>query len=95
MAPRSSPAFRVLPPLVVIGAGGVGRVLAPRELVSTVKVIIEGYGYARGEDDGDPAARIARIRAVMEQLLTTAAPDLPKGALDPFLDFLAAKITAG
>jgi hypothetical protein len=39
--------------------------------------------------------RLARIRAGMEALLLAGVPDLPEGALDPFLDYLSEKIAAG
>jgi hypothetical protein len=86
---------RVLPPIVVIGAGGFSRMLAPRDLVTTVRLVREGYAYARAGDGGDPAGHVARLRGVMEQLLLVADPGAPKGSLDPSLDFIAAKIAAG
>jgi hypothetical protein len=48
--------------------------------------------YVRsGEDAGDPAVRTAQIRAEMECLLTIPGLDIPADALEPYLDFVAAK----
>jgi hypothetical protein len=46
-----------------------------------------------GQDVGDPAARTARIRAELLDLLTIRGWMSP-GALDPFIDYLAERFVA-
>ena len=45
-----------------------------------------------GQDADDAAARTARIRAGTAGLLALPGMDIPAAAMDPYLDFIAAKI---
>jgi hypothetical protein len=47
-----------------------------------------------GEGTDDPGVRTARIRAEMESLLAAPGLDIPAGALDPYLDYVASKIAS-
>lgn len=62
----------------------------------TAIVGVRKFGeYIRsGEDADDPAVRTARIRAEVERLLTIPRLDIPADAMEPCLDFIAAKIAA-
>jgi hypothetical protein len=84
---------RALTPIVVMSAGGLSRSFAPREFARTIRRVATLYGHARaGGTAAERAGRTANIRELMEGFLLTAAPDVPDGALDPFLDYVAAKI---
>ena len=67
----------------------------PQHVQTAIITFKTTFRYAAsGQDAADPAARIARIRTGMEALLHVAAPDIPDGALDPFLDYVSEKIAA-
>jgi hypothetical protein len=84
---------RVLVPVVAISLSSLGRSFRPGKFLSTIGQLRTLGQYVRsGQDAGDPAARNARIRAGLESLLAIPELDVPVGALDPFLDFLASKI---
>ena len=86
---------RVLAPVVAISLGGFGRGLRPRQVWTVIDRVRKLGQYVQsGEDASDPAVRTARIRAEMEGLLATPGLDIPAGALDPCLDFLAEKIAS-
>lgn len=86
---------RALTPMVVMSSPGIGKLVMPRQIVTTVRTVRGIFKYARsGEDAADPAVRVARIRAGMEALLLAGLPDLPEGALDPYLDYVSQKIAA-
>jgi hypothetical protein len=86
---------RALMPMIVMGSSGISNLLKPQQILTTIITIRGIFRYARsGQDAASPAARVARIRAGMEALLLAGAPDLPEGALDPFLDYVSEKIAA-
>ncbi len=88
-------AERALTPVAVMGAGGFKRSLRPRQLIRTIGQVRSVGAYIwSGEDAEEPEVRRARIRAAMESLLLDAEPDIPAGSLDPFLDYVAAKLAA-
>lgn len=83
---------RVLAPVVAISLGGLGRGLRPRQIWTVIDRARKLGQYIRsGQDASDPAVRTARIRAELEGLLAIPELNLPMGALDPCLDFLAEK----
>lgn len=86
---------RALTPVALMSAGGFSRVLRPRQLITSIGRLRDLGKYARsGPDAADTAVRTARIRAGFEELLLGAEPDIPAGALDPFLDYVAAKVVS-
>jgi hypothetical protein len=86
---------RTLTPMIVMTSSGIGKMLMPRQILTTIITIRGIFKYARsGQDAANPTVRIARIRAEMEALLLAAVPDLEEGALDPFLDYVSEKIVA-
>jgi hypothetical protein len=86
---------RALTPMIVMSSSGIGKLLMPRQIVTTIVTVRGIFKYARsGQDAADSAVRVARIRAGMEALLLAGVPDLPEGALDPFLDYVSEKIAA-
>jgi hypothetical protein len=49
--------------MITMGSSGAGRLLMPRQILSTVSALRELFRYARsGQDAEDPAVRVARIR---------------------------------
>ena len=87
---------RALPPMITMSSSGIGKLLMPRQIVTTVRTLRDLFIYARSEQDAaDPAVRVARVRAEMEALLLAGVTDLPRGALDPFLDYVSEQIAAG
>ena len=88
-------ADRALTPVVVMSSEGFKQALRPQKLVTTVMRLRRYGDYIwSGKDAEDPDARRAQIRAYMEALLFAVEPDIPAGSLDPFLDYVAAKIAA-
>jgi hypothetical protein len=86
---------RALTPMIVMGSPSIGKLLMPRQILPTIVTARGIFRYARsGQDAANPAVRVARIRAGMEALLLAGVPDLPEGALDPFLDYVSEKIAA-
>ena len=86
---------RALTPVAVMGAGGFKRSLRPRQLMTTIGQVRRYGDYVWSDEDaGDPDSRYVRIRTDMESLLFAAEPDIPPGSLDPFLDYVAAKIVS-
>ena len=82
--------------MITMSSSGIGKLLMPRQIVATVRALRDLFRYARSEQDtADPAVRVARVRAEMEALLLAVVTDLPRGALDPFLDYLSEQIAAG
>jgi hypothetical protein len=89
---------RSIPPVAVISLGGIGRGLRlsqARQAGHAIARVREFGQYVQsGQDAGNPAARTARIRAELQDLLTIPGLDVPPGSLDPFIDYLAEKIVA-
>jgi hypothetical protein len=90
---------RSVAPVIAIslsGLGlGLGRGLRPEQVLTVIgRVRAFGECVRSGEDADDPTARIPRIRSEVERLLTIPELDIPAGALDPYLDFLGAKIAS-
>ncbi len=80
----------VTPVIAMTGGSAIGRLMAPRQLVTTIAMLRGLDRYVKsGQDAGNPMARVAHIRAGMAALLLPAMPNLPAGALDPFLDHVA------
>lgn len=86
---------RALTPVITISLGGFARGLRPRQAWAAITRLRELGEYVQsGQDADDPPVRAARIRAEMECLLTTPGLDIPAGSLDPYLDYVAAKIAS-
>jgi len=86
---------RPLTPMIAMSSPGITRLLAPRRVLTAVATFRNTFRYAAsGQDAANPAERVARIRTGMETLLLTAQPDIPDGALDPFLDYISEKIAS-
>lgn len=86
---------RVLPPVVAISLSGFARGLRPGQVWMAIGRLRKfGEHVQSGQDADDPAVRTARIRAKMECLLTTPGLDIPAGSLEPYLDYVAAKIAS-
>lgn len=86
-------AERALTPVAVMSSAGFRLMLAPRQLVSSLRRLREAVNYIwSGRDADDPATRTATVRAGIEALLSAGLPSVPAGALEPFLDFIADKI---
>jgi hypothetical protein len=86
---------RAVAPVIAISLGGLGRGLRPRQVLAVIGRVRTFGEYIRsGEDADDPAVRTARIRAEMAYLLTIPGLDIPVDALEPYLDFIAAKIVS-
>jgi hypothetical protein len=84
---------RALSPMITMSSGGIIKLLMPRQVLATAATARSIFSYARSAQDiGEPAVRVARIRAGMATLLNAAVPDLPAGTLDPFLDYVSEKI---
>jgi hypothetical protein len=76
-------------------SSGIGKLLKPRQILTTIVTARDILRYAgSGQDAVNPAVRVARIREGMEALLLAGVPDLQDGALDPFLDHVSEKIAA-
>jgi hypothetical protein len=75
--------------------GGLGRGLRPGQVLAVIGRVRAFGEYVRsGEDADNPAVRTARIRAELERLLTIPDLSIPGGALEPYLDFVAARIAS-
>jgi hypothetical protein len=86
---------RAVTPLIVMSSSAIGKLLTPRQILTTIVTVRGVFKYARsGQDVANPTVRVGRIRAGMEALLLGGVPDLPEGALDPFLDYVSEKIAA-
>jgi hypothetical protein len=89
---------RAIPPVAAISLGGIGRSLRLSQARQAAQAIVRvrefGQYVQSGRDGGDPAARTARIRAELQDLLTIPGLDVPPGSLDPFVDYLAEEIVA-
>jgi hypothetical protein len=84
---------RVLAPVVAVSLGGLARGIRPGQILATIGRLRRFGEYIQsGQDADDPPVRTARIRAEMEAMLTVPELDLPVAALEPFLDYIAAKI---
>ena len=75
--------------------GAFPRNITPGQILTIIRRL-RGLGdyIQSGTDADDPATRTARIRADMRALLLGIEPDVPLGALDPFLDYVAAKLAS-
>lgn len=86
---------RAAAPVIAISLRGLGRGLRPRQIVTVIGQMRAFGEYVRsGEDADDLAVRTARIRAKMEGPLTILGLDIPVDALEPYHDFVAAKIAS-
>jgi hypothetical protein len=86
---------RALTPMIVMASSGISKLLKPQQILTTIVTFRGIFRYARsGQDAGNPAVRVARIRAGMEALLLAGVPDVPERALDPFLDYVSEQIAA-
>ena len=89
---------RAIPPVAAISLGNIGRGLRLSQAGQAAQAIARvrefGQYVQSGQDAGDPAARTARIRAELQDLLNIPGLDVPSGSLDPFIDYLAEKIMA-
>jgi hypothetical protein len=80
---------------MVMGTSGLKRGIGLRKLITALGQL-RGFGdyIESGADAQDRAVRTAKIRAGMKSLLLLAQLDIPPGALDPYLDYVAAKIAS-
>jgi hypothetical protein len=86
---------RALTPVMVMSASGLKRHIRPRQLMTVIGQL-RGYGdyIQSGKDAENPDVRTAKIRASMKSLLFMAELDIPPESLDPYLDYVAAKIAS-
>ena len=86
---------RALAPVLVMSASGLRQAIRPRQLMTIIGQI-RGYGgyIWSGQDAGNPNIRRAKIRAGMKSLLFMLELDIPPESLDPYLDYVAAKIAS-
>ena len=89
---------RAIPPVTAISLGGICRGLRlsqARQAAQAIARVREFGQYVQsGQDAGNPAARVARIPAGLQECLAIPGLDVPPGSLDPFIDYLAGKIAA-
>lgn len=86
---------RALTPVAVMSLGGFTRTFRAGHTLAALRQLRSLGDYVQsGTDAEDPAARTAHIRADMQALLLAADPGIPLEALDPFLDYVAAKLAA-
>jgi len=86
---------RALAPMITVSSSGISRLLTPRQILVTILTLRNVFRYARsGQDATEPAVRVSRIRTAMKTLLLAGVPDLPEGALDPFLDYTSELIAS-
>lgn len=86
---------RALTPVAVMSLGPFTRSITPGQILTIIRRL-RGLGdYVQsGTDADDLATRTARIRADMQALLLGIEPDVPLGALDPFLDQIATELAS-
>jgi len=84
---------RALTPVAVMAAGGVGR-FKPGQAIDTIKIIRKVGVYSwSGQAATDPVdVREAYIRDQFAAALHVTTAGIPPGTLDPFLDYVAAKL---
>lgn len=82
-------------PVLVMTMGGIKENIRQQHL-TTIIGRRRSYGHYiwSGQDPESPEVRLARIRADMKSFLLMAVPDIPIGAIDPYLDYAAAKIAS-
>jgi hypothetical protein len=86
---------RALTPLAVMSAGAFTRSFPSRRILPAIRRLRSFGDYVQsGTDADDPATRTARTRADMEALLFAEELHIPAGSLDPFPDYIAAKLAA-
>lgn len=84
-----------MPPVLVMGAGGLVRTIRLRQLLVIIRQVRSYGDYIwSGEDAENPDVRMEKIRAGMKSLLLLLELDVPAESLDPYLDHLAAEIAA-
>jgi hypothetical protein len=82
-------------PVVVMSTSGLKRNIRPRQLMTLIEQLRSYGDYIKsGENADSPDVRRAKIRAGAKALLLMAEPDIPIGALAPYLDYAAAKIAS-
>lgn len=82
--------------MITMSSSGIGKLIMPPQMVITVRTLRDLFRYARSEQDAaDPDVRVARVRAEIEALLLAVVTDLPRGALDPFMDYVSEQIATG
>jgi hypothetical protein len=80
---------------MVMGTSGLKGSIGLRKLMTALEQLRRFGDYiGSGEDAQELDVRRAKIRAGMKSLLLLAELDIPPGALDPYLDYAAAKIAS-
>jgi len=86
---------RALTPVMIMGTSGLKRSIGLRNLMRALEQLRSFGDYIQsGADAQNPDVRTAKIREGMKSLLLLAELDIPAGALDPYLDYVAAKIAS-
>jgi len=87
-------AQRALTPVAVMAGGGSVGKFKPRQVIDTIRIIRETGTYLwSGRAAADPIeVREAYVRDQFAAALHIAEADIPAGALDPFLDHIAATL---
>jgi hypothetical protein len=86
---------RALTPVMIMGTSGLKRSIGLRNLMTALEQLRSFGDYIQsGADAQNPDVRTAKIREGMKSLLLLAELDIPAGALDPYLDYVAAKIAS-
>jgi hypothetical protein len=88
---------RAIPPVAAISLGGIGRgplrLSQARQAAQAIARVRDFGQYVQSRQDADDlAARTARIRTELQDLLTVPGLDVLPGSLEPFIDYLAEKI---
>jgi DNA (cytosine-5)-methyltransferase 1 len=80
---------------MVMAVGPLKRQIRPRQFMMIVGKFRDFGEYIQsGQNMEDPDVRTAKIRAGMKSMLLMAELDIPSGALDPYLDYVAVKIAS-
>lgn len=87
----------ITPVAAVAGIGLPARRSAPGQILRSLKIFRHlGRYIPSGQARSDPAdVRFAHIRAQFAAALGAAEMDVPQGAFDPLLDFMASDLAEG
>jgi hypothetical protein len=86
---------RALTPVMIMGTSGLRQNIGLRNLRTVLEQLRSFGNYIQsGADAQNPDVRTAKIRESMKSVLLLAELDIPAGALNPYLDYVAAKIAS-
>jgi hypothetical protein len=84
---------RSLAPIASTSLSGIGQAFRLKQVPTVIRRFRSFGEYVQsGQDANEPEARVARIREYLEWFLAVPGLGIPPGALDPFLDYIAAKL---